>query len=138
VEGDRSAARKTKRLLERGSARAIELRPGAKPLYFAANLLSTTIPIPVLQLAQQALRASGVVGNDLTTVMGEWSDLLQQRVQKGGRGTWGGPLAESGPDVANEHFRQLAVEDPNLASTLHHWLDLAQRQMSKHAKSQSA
>ena len=66
VEGDRSAARKTKRFLERGGARAIELRPGTKPLYFAANLLSTAIPIPVLQLAQQALRASGVEGNDLT------------------------------------------------------------------------
>jgi len=64
VEGDRSAARKTKRLLERGGARAIELRPGTKPLYFAANLLSTAIPIPVLQLAQQALRSSGLEGND--------------------------------------------------------------------------
>lgn len=138
VEGDRSAARKTKRLLESGGARAVELRPGAKPLYFAANLLSTVIPIPVLQLAQQALRASGVEGNDLTTVMGEWSDLLEQRVQKGGRGTWGGPLAECSPDVVNEHFRQLAVEDPHLAATLHQWLDLAQRHMSKHAKSQTA
>jgi predicted short-subunit dehydrogenase-like oxidoreductase (DUF2520 family) len=138
VEGDRSAARKTKRLLERGGGRALELRPGTKPLYFAANLLFTAIPIPALQLAQQALRASGLEGNDLTTVMNEWSNLLEQRLQKGGRGTWGGPLAECSADVANEHFRQLAVEDPNLAATLQQWLELAQRQMSKHAKSQTA
>jgi predicted short-subunit dehydrogenase-like oxidoreductase (DUF2520 family) len=138
VEGDRAAARKTKRLLERGGARAIELRPGAKPLYFAANLLSTAIPIPVLQLAQQALRASGLEGNDLTTVRNEWSDLLEQRVHKGGRATWGGPLAECSADVANEHFKQLAVQDPYLAATLHLWLDLAQGQMSKRSKSQTA
>ena len=138
VEGDRAAARGTKRLLERGGARAIELRPGTKPLYFAANLLSTAIPIPVLQMAQQALRASGVEGNDLTVVMSEWSGLLEQGVQKGGRGTWGGPLAECSAGVANEHFKQLAVQDPDLAATLHQWLDLAQRQVSKRAKSQTA
>jgi hypothetical protein len=40
--------------------------------------------------------------------------------------------------VVNEHFKQLTVDDPNLAATLQHWLDLAQRQMSKRAKSQTA
>ncbi len=138
VEGDRAAARKTKRLLERGGVRAIELRAGTKPLYFAANLLSTAIPIPVLQLAQRALRDTGLERNDLTILMSEWSELLEQRVQKGGRGTWGGPLAECSADVANEHFRQLTVQDPNLAATLQQWLELAQRQMSKRAKSQTA
>jgi predicted short-subunit dehydrogenase-like oxidoreductase (DUF2520 family) len=138
VEGDRAAARKAKRFVERGGARAIELRPGAKSFYFAANLLSAAIPIPVLQLAQQALRASGVEGKDLTVLMSEWSDLLDHRVQKGGRATWGGPLAECSADVANEHFRQLSVDDPNLAATLQHWLELAQSQMSKRARSQTA
>jgi predicted short-subunit dehydrogenase-like oxidoreductase (DUF2520 family) len=138
VEGDRPASRKVKRFVERGGGRAIELRPGTKSFYFAANLLSTAIPIPVLQLAQQALRASGVEGNDLTVLMNEWSDLLDHRVQKGGRATWGGPLAECSADVVNEHFKQLTVDDPNLAATLQHWLDLAQRQMSKRAKSQTA
>lgn len=138
VEGDRAASRKVKRFVERGGARAIELRPGTKSFYFAANLLSTAIPMPILQLAQQALRASGVEGNDLTVLMTEWSDLLDHRIQKGGRATWGGPLAECSADVANEHFKQLTVDDSNLAATLQHWLNLAQRQISKRAKSQTA
>jgi predicted short-subunit dehydrogenase-like oxidoreductase (DUF2520 family) len=138
VEGDRAVVGKTKRLLGRGSARAIELRPGAKPLYFAANLLSTAIPIPLLQLAQQALRESGLSGNDLTVLMSEWSNLLEDRVKKGGRATWGGPLAECSEEVANEHLRQLAAQDPNLAVTLGHWLELARGQMSKRAKGQTA
>jgi len=136
VEGDTAAVRKTKRLLERGGARAIELRPGAKPLYFAANLLSTAIPIPVFQLAQHALRESGVSGNDLTILMSEWSELLGQRVRKGARATWGGPLVECSEDAANGHFRKLSVLDPSLAAALDQWLALARRQMTKRAKAQ--
>jgi len=138
VEGDLAAVRKTKRLLERGGARAIELRPGAKSKYFAANLLATAIPIPVLQLAQQALRESGVAGNDLVILMNEWSELLRQRVKKGGRATWGGPLAECSPDVANGYLRQLASRDPTLAAALNEWLALAGRKVVARAKSQSA
>lgn len=134
VEGDLGAVRKTKRLLERGGARVIELRGGTKPLYFAANLLSTAIPVPVLQLAQHALRESGVAGNDLAVLMNEWSDLLKQGVKKGGRATWGGPLTECSAEVANEHFRQLAVQDPGLAGALNEWLGLARRRMSKRGK----
>jgi hypothetical protein len=138
VEGDLAAVRRTKRLLTRGQARVIEIRLGTKPLYFAANLLSTAIPIPVFQLAQQALRESGVAGNDLALVTDEWSQLLQDRVRKGGRGTWGGPLAESSEATSNEHFRQLAVQNPELAVTLQEWLNLARRQMAKRTRSQSA
>jgi hypothetical protein len=137
VEGDLVAVRRAKRLLTRDPARVIELRPGAKPLYFAANLLSTAIPIPLFQLAQQALREGGVSGNDLGMLTGEWLDLLQSRVTKGGRGTWGGPLAECSEAVANEHFRQLAVQDSDLAAVVHDWLVLARRQMSKRAKGHS-
>jgi predicted short-subunit dehydrogenase-like oxidoreductase (DUF2520 family) len=138
VEGDRAAVRKTKRLLERAGARAIELRPGTKPLYFAANLLATAIPIPVLQLAQQALRASGLAGNDLTTLMRDWSDVLGHRVKKGARAPWGGPLAECGEEIAQNHLKQIAAQDSDLAAALHSWLDLAQRQMAQRVKGQTA
>jgi predicted short-subunit dehydrogenase-like oxidoreductase (DUF2520 family) len=138
VEGDLAAVRRTKRLLSHGETRVIELRPGTKSLYFAANLLSTALTIPLFQLAQQALRESGVSGNDLAVLTNEWADLLQNRVRKGGRGAWGGPLAECSDDVANEHFRQLGVHNPDLASTLEDWLSLARRQMSKRVKSQTA
>jgi predicted short-subunit dehydrogenase-like oxidoreductase (DUF2520 family) len=138
VEGDLGAVRKIKRLLERGGARAIELRPGTKPGYFAANLLVTAIPIPVLQLAQQALRDSGVAGNDLAVLMNEWSEVLRHRVKKGGRAAWGGPLAECSAEVANEHLRLLALRDPGLALALNEWLALAKRKTAKRAKSQAA
>jgi len=138
LEGDLAAVRKTKRLLERGGGRAIELRMGAKALYFAANLLSTAITVPVFQLAQQALRESGVSGNDLAMLLNDWSELLSDRIRKGGRATWGGPLAECSEEVANEHFRKLTAHDSALASTVDDWLVLAKRQMSKRAKGQSA
>jgi predicted short-subunit dehydrogenase-like oxidoreductase (DUF2520 family) len=138
VEGDLPAVRKTKRLLERGGAKTVELRSGAKPIYFAANLLSTAIPIPLFQLAQHALRESGVAGNDLAMLMHDWSDLMAERVRKGGRATWGGPLAECSEDTADEHFKKLSVQDPSLAAALHEWLALARRQMSTRAKAQPA
>jgi predicted short-subunit dehydrogenase-like oxidoreductase (DUF2520 family) len=138
VEGDAAAVRRVKRLLTRSPARVIELRAGTKPLYFAANLLSTAITIPIFQLAQQALRESGVLGNDLALLTAAWGDLFHDRVRKGARGTWGGPLAECSEAVATEHFRQLAVQHPAMAKALQDWLDLAQRQMVKKAKGQSA
>jgi hypothetical protein len=138
LEGDLAAVRRTKRLLSHCETRVIELRPGTKPLYFAANLLSTALTIPLFQLAHQTLRESGVAGNDLAMLTNEWADLLQDRVRKGGRGTWGGPLAECSEDVANEHFRQVALQDPELAATLQEWLNLARRQMAKRTKSQTA
>jgi hypothetical protein len=138
VEGDLSAVRKVKRLLARGESRVIELRLGMKPLYFAANLLCTAVPVPVFQLAQQALREAGVSGNDLTLLTDEWTELLHDRVRKGGRGTWGGPLAETSPDLADEYFRQLSIQSPELAETVQDWLVVARRQMAKRAKSQTA
>lgn len=138
VEGDAGAVRRTKRLLSQCETRVIELRPGTKALYFAANLLSTALAIPLFQLAQQTLRESGVAGNDLAVLTNEWADLLQDRVRKGGRGTWGGPLAECSEEVAEEHFRQVAVKNPELAAMLQEWLSLARRQMGKKAKGQGA
>jgi predicted short-subunit dehydrogenase-like oxidoreductase (DUF2520 family) len=138
MEGDLAAVRRAKRVLVRGEARVIEIRFGTKPLYFAANLLATAIPIPAFQLAQQALRESGVSGNDLTLLTDEWSHLLHDRVRKGGRGTWGGPLTEMSEATVSEHFRSLEVQSPELAATLQDWLRLARRQMSKKAKGQTA
>jgi predicted short-subunit dehydrogenase-like oxidoreductase (DUF2520 family) len=138
IEGDLPAVRRAKRLLAGGEARVIEIRPGTKSLYFAANLLSTAIPIPVFQLAQQALRESGVAGNDLTLLTDEWAHLLHDRVRKGARGAWGGPLTECSEATANEHFRQLAVQNPELAESVEEWLNWARPQMSKRAKGQTA
>ncbi len=138
IEGDLPAVRRAKRLLAGVEGRVVEIRQGAKSLYFAANLLLTAIPIPIFQLAQQALRESGVAGNDLALLTDEWSHLLLDRVRKGGRGTWGGPLTECSDATANEHFRQLAVQNPELAGTVQEWLNWARPQMAKRAKGQTA
>jgi predicted short-subunit dehydrogenase-like oxidoreductase (DUF2520 family) len=138
LEGDLAAVRKTKRLLQRGGARSVELRSGAKPLYFAANLLTSAITTPALQLAQRALRESGVSGTDLTMLMNEWWEHLGASVRKGGRAKWGGPLTECSDAVANENFRQLTLQNPALALALEEWLHLARRQVSGRAKGQSA
>jgi len=138
VEGDLAAIRRIKRLLSQCDSRVIELRPGSKPLYFAADVLAGAITIPLFQLAQQMLRDCGVSGNDLALVSHEWLDQLQTRVKKGGRGTWGGPLSECSEGTAEGHFGRLAVEHAELAATVQDWLGLARRQMTKRAKGQGA
>jgi predicted short-subunit dehydrogenase-like oxidoreductase (DUF2520 family) len=138
LEGDVAAVRRTKRLLSQCRTRVIELRPETKPLYFAANVISNAVTVPIFQLAQQVLRESGVSGNDLATLTNQWLEQLQDRVRKGGRGAWGGPLAECSETTANEHFRQFSVQNPQLAAMVRDWVDLARRQSSKRVKGHTA
>jgi predicted short-subunit dehydrogenase-like oxidoreductase (DUF2520 family) len=138
LEGDKAAVRRMKRLLEQSGAKAIELRPGTKPLYFAADLLSTAVPIPLFQLAQQALRKSGVSGSDIAALENEWFTLLQHRVRKGARATWGGPLADCSEELAAEHFHRILIQNPGLAAALDEWLTLARRGNQQRAKGHSA
>ncbi len=138
IEGDPAAVRKTKRLLGRGEARMIEIRPGTKSLYFAANLLFTALPIPLLQFAHQALRESGIAGNDLALLSDEWLQQLYGRLRKGGRAVWGGPLNELSEETADEYFSRVAALNPELSAVLQDWLALARREMRNRPKSRAA
>ncbi|MFL6354307.1 MAG: DUF2520 domain-containing protein [Bryobacteraceae bacterium] len=130
VEGQLTAVRQMRRFIELHDARALELRPGTKPLYFAAVLIATTVPIPLFLAAQKALRRSGVSGNHLRTVLNELAQSMFKGFSKGARGSWGGPLTECSDATAETHFEALRHNDPQLADLVKEELARARRLMS--------
>jgi Domain of unknown function (DUF2520) len=131
VEGQLAAVRQMRRFIELNEARALELRPGTKQLYFAAVLLATTVPIPLFLAAQKALRGSGVSGNHLRTVLNELAQSMFKSFSKGARGFWGGPLTECSDETARAHFEALRRNDPQLADLVTEESERARRMMER-------
>ena len=138
VEGELAAVRQVRRVLERAGARTVELRQGTKSLYFAADLFASALPVPLLLVAQQALRDSGVAGNRLWTLLDEMGREMLDSFLKGARGAWGGPLAQCSAETAQTHFKSLASEHPELAGLLDDQLAWARRRLAKRARGHSA
>ncbi len=138
VEGDLFAVRQVRRILERGEARTIELSPGAKPLYFAAKLMVTALPVPLLLLAQKTLREGGISGNGLSSLLGDMTREMFDSFSKGTRAAWGGPLTECSPETAEAYWSRLKADHPDLATTLDEQLSGARELLAKRAKSHSA
>ncbi len=131
AEGQVSAMRQIRRLIEQNQARVIELRPGAKRLYFAAMLLTTTLPIPLFIAAQKALRGSGVSGNHLHALLNEMAQSMLKKFSKGSRATWSGPLTECSEETASAYFEELRRSDPNIAEMIAEGLGWARRGISR-------
>jgi hypothetical protein len=131
LEGQLAAVRQMRRFIELNEARALELRPGTKQLYFAAVLLATTVPIPIFLAAQQALRGSGVSGNHLRTVLNELAQSMFKGFSKGARGFWGGPLTECSDQTARAHFEALRRTNPQLAELVTEELARARHLMAQ-------
>lgn len=131
VEGDPQATRYIKRFLEMNEARALELRPGGKPFYFAAELLSTALPIPTLFAAQSALRASGIAGNNLYTLLNEMTQSMLRDLLKGARANWTGPLAHCSAETVGDHLEAVRRTDPQLADFIGQQLEAARARMDR-------
>ena len=118
VEGQLTAVRQVRKFLERNDARAFELRPGSKPLYFAAQLLATALPLQLLTSAQQALRTAGVSGNPLHELLEEMSFEMFRTFSNGVRLTW--PTARTGcsPETAHEYLGYIRAHHPQIAAVL--------------------
>jgi predicted short-subunit dehydrogenase-like oxidoreductase (DUF2520 family) len=138
VEGELTTSRQVRRVLERAGARTVELRPGTKSLFFAADLFASALPVPLLLAAQQALRDSGVTGNRLWELMDEMGREMLDSFLRGARATWGGPLAQCSPETAQAHLTSLATDHPELAGILNEQLTWARRRLSKRARGQLA
>jgi predicted short-subunit dehydrogenase-like oxidoreductase (DUF2520 family) len=132
VEGQPTAVRQVRRFLERHEAKSAEIRPNTKPLYFAAELLATVLPIPLFLAAQHALRASGISGNPLSALLDEMAQKMFQDLLKGARITWGGPLTECSPETAGAYFENLRRGHPQTAQLLEEQLEWAWARMPKH------
>ena len=131
VEGDLHAVRQTRRLIERSDTRALELRSGSKHLLFAASVLCAAIPIPVLLMAQQALREGGVSGNELSGAIEGMSNEMLAGFFKGARTTWGGPLADSIEPSQTAHWRRLGVTHPEFAVRIKELVDWSRTYMER-------
>ena len=131
VEGQLAAVRQVRRLIELNEARALELRPGTKHLYFAGVLLATTAPMPLFLAAQKALRMSGVSGNHLRAVLNEMAQTMFKSFSKGARGFSGGPLTECSDETAKAYFEALRQKDPQLADLVSPEIARARRAIAK-------
>lgn len=131
VEGDVLAVRQVRRTIERADARTIELRPGTKQFLFAACILCTAVPVPLLLMAQQALRDSGVAGNQLLAVIEEMSAEMLSSFRKGARMTWGGPLADSLESSQRIYWDRLSDTHPDMATTLNDLVEWSQKYMGQ-------
>jgi hypothetical protein len=138
LEGEIPAVRQMRRLLERGEARTIELRPGTKPLYFAADLLINALPVPLFLAAKQALRDGGVSGNQLSTLLADMAGEMVNSFLRGARVHWGGPLKECSAETADGYFKRLGVDHSQLESLLRDQLKFTRPQVGKRAKGQAA
>jgi predicted short-subunit dehydrogenase-like oxidoreductase (DUF2520 family) len=127
LDGDTSAVRQARRLLQQSDARALEIRPGTKALYFGAELLARAIPIPLFAAAQYALREAGISGNHLYTVLEDLCLRMYKDFSKGPRVSWGGPLNDCSPDLANAHMDALYRNHPQLAQFISEELASAKR-----------
>lgn len=131
VEGQITAARQTRRFLEQNEVRSAEIKPGTKELYFAADLLTTALPMPLLLAAQQALRGAGLSGHHLSAVLEQMGQKLMRDFLKGARASWGGPLAESSSETAVGYFEALRQSSPEIAKVIDEQLPGARERMYK-------
>jgi hypothetical protein len=129
VEGQAGVTRPLRRLLDRCDARTFELKPGTKELLFSAELLTTALPIPLFTAAQQALRACGVIGNPLSSVLEGNAQEMFRAFCAGARLSWGGPLTECSPELAEQHLAVLRKKLPEVAQIVDEQLPAARNTM---------
>ena len=127
VEGQLAAVRQVRRLIERNDARAFELRSGTKPLYFAAQLLATVVPLHSFFVAQQALRGAGISGNLLRDLMEEMSLEMFRAFSNGARVSWPGLRSACSRETADEYLGLLRANYPEIAGVIEEHFRLALR-----------
>jgi hypothetical protein len=131
IEGQAGATRPLRRLLDRCDAQSIELRPGTKELLFTAELLTTALPMPLFVAAQQALRACGIAGNPLASVLEGNVHEMFRAFSAGARTTWGGPLTQCSPEIAQEHLAAVREKLPEIADLVDQQLPSARDMMTR-------
>lgn len=116
VEGQIAASRLARRFIERHEGRAFEMKLGSKHLLFAAELLTTVLPTPLLAAAQQTLRAGGVSGNELGALLDQMAQKMLREVIKGVRLPLSSTPPDCTPELGARFMATLREEQPFLAS----------------------
>lgn len=131
VEGLPKAVRQTRRFLERNGVRSGELKAGNKDFLFAAQIMTTALPTPLLLTAQKALRASGFSGKNLSAVLEQMTSKMLKDFLRGARAKWGGPLNECAPEISKGYLRSLSDKSVQMGSYLDEQIAIAKKMMLK-------
>jgi predicted short-subunit dehydrogenase-like oxidoreductase (DUF2520 family) len=132
MEGQQTALRQLRPFIDKNGARVFEMRPGTKHLYFAAELLATALPMPVLIASQYALRATGLATHNLKTISEGMIQEMFRGFLKGAKMVWGGPLNECSPELAAAHLAAVRSSHPEIADVIDAHLPYAREFMSKY------
>jgi hypothetical protein len=112
--------RLTKQVVEGGSGEFLQIDPGTKSLYFAAELLATAMPVFYLNAAEKTLRSAGISGRPLASLLDQLGARMLRNCRAGTRISGGGPLASCPSDLAELYLKTAAAELPAIASLLGH------------------
>jgi hypothetical protein len=126
LEGEYTAVKRSRRLLNSVDANTVELKPGTKHLYFAASAFAETLPRALFAAAQQALRQGGLSGHHLYVVLEEMAQNMFRDISRGARAGWAGPLLDCPEQIAGDYLIQLQRTSPHLAVLLSEQLKLAE------------
>jgi predicted short-subunit dehydrogenase-like oxidoreductase (DUF2520 family) len=130
AEGDLPAVRQARRLVENSGGRVLQLRSGCKSLYFAADLLVTTLPLPLLTAAQTSLRQAGLSGKLLSSVVNQLSNKLLRNLRAGPRMPSVGPLAAVSPTVSAAYLSDARDKLPEIGMLIDQHLSALQRKLN--------
>jgi hypothetical protein len=115
VEGDRAALRRARAWLEDAHLRCLELAPGGKPLLLLGAQTPSSLLVPVLDAAFQALKAAGLSPAEARWMLRFLGEAAVREFVAHGRRGW---LDPDTPPRAEATARALAVlreADPRLA-----------------------
>lgn len=125
AEGDSRALRLVRQIVKDGSAAFIQIKPGSKALYFAAELLVTAMPLSYLSAAQRSLREAGLSGRPLARILDQLAATMLRNFRAGARIAEGGALANCLPELADEHLATAVAMVPGMEDLLGRALEKA-------------
>ena len=125
AEGDVRALRLVKPIVKDGGGAFLEIRPGTKALYFAAELLVTAMPLSYLSAAQRSLREAGLSGRPLAGLLEQLAATMLRNFRAGARIAEGGPLATCLPELAADHLAAAVSKVPGMDQLLGRALEKA-------------
>lgn len=122
AEGDATAVRQLRRILEDCEGKVLPIERGTKSLYFAAEVLTTAAPLQMLLIAKGLLREAGLSGNVLSSVAEQLFAKMYRNFKAGHRIAIAGPMAACTEQVAWRHLSEAQKFSPELARLLNEYV----------------
>ncbi len=118
AEGGVRAIRLAKRMVEGAGGKLVQIRPGGKSFYFAAELLATVIPMPIMAAAQKSLREAGISGRLLSILMEQFCTKMTRSFNAGTRSSKNMSFGSCPEKAGREHLARLESHAPEFAALI--------------------